>query len=48
MLNSRFKEVESMLDKVIRFFIMLTLVIAGGALFRLATPWMATLIKFSS
>ena len=33
-----------MLDKVIRFFIMLTLVIAGGALFRLATPWMATLI----
>ncbi len=27
-----------MLDKVIRFFIMLTLIIAGGALFRLASP----------
>ena len=33
-----------MLDKVIRFFIVLTFVIAGGALLRLATPWMATLI----
>lgn len=27
-----------MLDKVIKFFIMLTLIIAGGALFRLASP----------
>lgn len=33
-----------MLDKVIKFFIVLTFVIAGGALLRLATPWMATLI----
>ena len=34
-----------MLDKVIRFFIMLTLVIAGGALCRFATPLMADLIS---
>ncbi len=33
-----------MLDKVIRFFITLTLVIAGGALLRLATPWITALI----
>ena len=33
-----------MLDKVIRFFITLTFVIAGGALLRLATPWMASFI----
>ncbi len=33
-----------MLDKIIKFFIVLTFVIAGGALLRLATPWMATLI----
>ena len=33
-----------MLDKVIRFFITLTFVIAGGALLRLATPWIASFI----
>ena len=33
-----------MLDKVVRFFIMLTLIIAGGALFRLASPQLTTFI----
>lgn len=33
-----------MLDKVIRFFIILTCVITGGALLRLASPMMATFI----
>ncbi len=34
-----------MLDKVIRFFITLTLIIAGGALCRFASPFMADLIS---
>ena len=34
-----------MLDKVIRFFIMLTLIIAGGALFRLASPQLTEFIS---
>lgn len=34
-----------MLEKVLRFFIVFTFIIAGGALFRLATPLMAQLIQ---
>ncbi len=34
-----------MLDKIIKFFIMLTLIIAGGALFRLASPQLTEFIS---
>ena len=34
-----------MLDKVIKFFIMLTLIIAGGALFKLASPFITKYIS---
>lgn len=33
-----------MLDKVIKFFITLTFIVGGGALMRLATPWMTKFI----